>query len=261
VFPVDVQAPVVVVTPAVLLLEPWALLPGRTYVFQFTATLGANAALTDGVTTITVVVNQPPMGGVVNVEPLVGVAVTSSFSFYTVPSAWRDRVEDLPLRYRFAYWTAAVAANASGRVLLSEWSPLPALHSVRLPVFPGAAPNTSVRALCYARDVLGSEGVSNVTIDNEPAVITLLPLTASSSPSSGLLGALQTVDAAADATLQTPPTAEAGSLAQIQVSSLHPCADVFSSSAHCLCTLSKFYADYLVPLCYPRHSRPWCVPL
>ena len=83
-----------------LSIQAFSLSGGVTYSFQLQAAYsGQNLYST---VSMTIQMNNPPVGGQLAVTPAIGVAFNTSFSFTTY--SWRDDVSDLPLRYIFSYF-------------------------------------------------------------------------------------------------------------------------------------------------------------
>lgn len=109
-----------------LVINAGYLTAGAQYMFRLTATDKIGKAFAE----IFVVVNEAPASGGFAVEPLVGNAVQTDFVLYThSPSMnpWADDIEDMPLRYRFAF-------EKSGKeITLGQLQPSPN-RTVQLPI-------------------------------------------------------------------------------------------------------------------------------
>jgi len=79
------------------------LTPGVSYSFSIKAMYdSAPPRAIPGVSTVTIIVNQPPSGGLLAVAPLSGDAMQSKFLFQAL--TWTDDPADYPLQYLFAYF-------------------------------------------------------------------------------------------------------------------------------------------------------------
>lgn len=85
---------------------------GDTYVFRLTAT---DSDGFEAYSTVSIVMNKPPTGGAVEVEPINGYALETSFTFTAV--RWTE--EDIPITYIFG----TTAVNADGSLDTSFLSP------------------------------------------------------------------------------------------------------------------------------------------
>jgi len=84
-----------------LIVNPGALSPGVTYVFQLRARFDAMGKYgeSSSLGEVSVTTNSPPSGGVFSVFPLKGEALNTTFALST--HSWADDPEDYPLMYSF----------------------------------------------------------------------------------------------------------------------------------------------------------------
>jgi hypothetical protein len=83
-----------------LLISAGALTPGLSYVFTLAAGYIFDTTTTQS-TTVTVVMNSPPVSGVLSVAPLTGESLTTSFAYQA--SEWTDDPSDYPFSYTYGY--------------------------------------------------------------------------------------------------------------------------------------------------------------
>ena len=97
-------------TPFQLAIVPNTLLPGLQYTFQLQAFYLSHPS---GIATSSVIItiNVAPMNGILEVSPSQGIALSTPYFFLT--SRWSDDVNDLPLKYVFAY-----AATSQTRITI-----------------------------------------------------------------------------------------------------------------------------------------------
>jgi hypothetical protein len=93
-----------------LVIASGSLQGGATYTFRLTLTNLLNAAAQTQ-SSVTLAVNQVPLGGTCAVTPEQGVALMDTFQFAC--RDWDDAAEDLPLQYSFAVWNPATAKPVS----------------------------------------------------------------------------------------------------------------------------------------------------
>ena len=91
-----------------LVVRAYALLPGKLYTFEVTATDSVATATAN----VTVVTNQAPVGGAFSVTPHLGEALKTPFLLRT--SGWDDPEGDSPLGYMFCY------TNSLGRSVILD---------------------------------------------------------------------------------------------------------------------------------------------
>ena len=136
-----------------LVVSPNQLLPNHRYLF----TLAATTQFSDGVSTIEISINGPPIGGALSVIPTEGKAITDRFQL--TAAAWTD--DDLPCTYRFG---TISQLQQSAYMYLTEYSVSPTTSTL-LPAG-RAADNNTVTVFVEVRDDLGSTALSahNVTV-------------------------------------------------------------------------------------------------
>ena len=84
---------------------PYTLISGLSYSFSISSYI-INSSFVS-VSGISVQINLPPYGGTLQVSPLTGTALTTTFSFYT--SLWTDSSSDYPLSFQFSYYSVDVS--------------------------------------------------------------------------------------------------------------------------------------------------------
>ena len=154
------------------------LTAGMTYTFSLSAQYSRMSNASDKAvasSTITFTVNQPPLGGILDIEPSMGYALKTSFSFYT--SSWIGSTNNLPFKFSYLYYLQccySVYMIKTSSLLLSVSTVLPSgLQSS----------GHIVWGVATATDVWGDS--SNVT-----KAVTVLP---SSIPYSSIASALENV--------------------------------------------------------------------
>jgi hypothetical protein len=85
-----------------LALRPYALPDGGEFIFELTAAYSSNTK-SFSLAAVQVRMNDPPIGGVMDVSPTTGYAFATTFLLAT--SRWSDDVDSLPLKYTFACHT------------------------------------------------------------------------------------------------------------------------------------------------------------
>jgi hypothetical protein len=85
-----------------LAIAPYSLTAGLTYTFRLQSHYIGDASLS-GVSAVIVVMNGPPRGGVVEIDPTSGTALETVFALTTY--RWSDDSSDLPLSYVMSYYT------------------------------------------------------------------------------------------------------------------------------------------------------------
>eukprot|EP01033_Poteriospumella_lacustris_P011058 gene11060-7871_t len=87
---------------AQLALEPYALPDGGVFTFELIASYSSGLG-TYGMSAVEVRINDPPLGGVMDVSPATGYAFATRYLLAT--SLWTDSADSLPLTYTFACHT------------------------------------------------------------------------------------------------------------------------------------------------------------
>lgn len=87
---------------AQLALEPYALPDGGVFTFELIASYSSGLG-TYGMSAVEVRINDPPLGGVMDVSPTTGYAFATRYLLAT--SLWTDSADSLPLTYTFACHT------------------------------------------------------------------------------------------------------------------------------------------------------------
>jgi hypothetical protein len=146
---------------AALVLRPNSLVPKTRYVFTLRAaesgvltSSGRQTHRADA--SVTVVLNNPPLGGQVSVSPSVGQVLLTTFVATT--SLWTDDATDLPLRYQFFYKQTGAGQTKSA---LSDITYSNIKNIATLPVGSG-------RVIALAIDRLGSEGHAETAVVVNP---------------------------------------------------------------------------------------------
>ncbi|CAM9106632.1 unnamed protein product, partial [Laminaria digitata] len=148
-----------------LVLSANALVAGASYTFSLTATYSyisdgrrlqedsSYSSASSSLATISILANTPPTGGMFEVSPGEGMALTDQFELNTY--AWEDDIEDLPITYIFAYVSgSANESDTSGEVVLRAGSESSEASGVYLPQ--GYGSNSTLFASVYATDALGA---------------------------------------------------------------------------------------------------------
>ena len=138
-----------------LSLGAYRLTPGLSYSFTLSAAYIGSADT--ATSSVIVVINSAPTGGVVQVSPASGTALTTVFAVRT--SQWVDDVEDLPLRYRLAYYTS----TAARLFVVKNSGTVPYVNAVLGQGLQNL--NYVVQVMAFATDVF--EGEANATIATE----------------------------------------------------------------------------------------------
>jgi hypothetical protein len=84
-----------------LSLAPNSLTAGLRYDFQLSAKYETHPKSTS-IAYVSILVNEPPKGGVLAISPSSGYALNETFAFRS--SKWSDDIEDFPLQYTFGYY-------------------------------------------------------------------------------------------------------------------------------------------------------------
>jgi hypothetical protein len=145
-----------------LVINPYRLIPGQTYVFR----LQAEDANGKSYGQLTVPINAAPASGIFEVSPLNGTALETSFVLKN--TGWADDPEDMPLRYRFSFIKGSAVEKP-----LADLTPNEAL-SVLLPEGP-----FSNKSLMYNATL--NEG--NVSSDGSSSWASTLPSSSAASSS------------------------------------------------------------------------------
>ncbi|KAK3271884.1 hypothetical protein CYMTET_19791 [Cymbomonas tetramitiformis] len=155
------------VTQEALVVRPDVLLPGAAYSFQLAASDGYGLASA----TVKVVMNTPPAGGDVVVDPVIGVALETSFAILS--PGWDD--EDGPLWYQQSYHVVGEGEGegATWRNLVSDFSTLPSPFRVH-----AVLPRAGLKALGYGvtvrstvSDTLGATAHAETNITVAPSEV------------------------------------------------------------------------------------------
>ena len=75
-----------------------SLASGLSYTFELDATYSSDSKSTS-TAYVTIVTNEPPSGGVLDISPSAGMALNETFTF--TASKWTDDFDDLPFFYSF----------------------------------------------------------------------------------------------------------------------------------------------------------------
>ena len=130
-----------------------SLTAGLTYTFELSAAYVSSS--NDAVASVSIVMNQPPSGGVLRVTPGVGTALATTFEFST--SQWTDDSADFPLLYVLGYYNFDTR-----RLKLAK--PSSEVPTVETTLGQGLS-SLGYLVICAARasDIYGSEGVAVTT--------------------------------------------------------------------------------------------------
>jgi hypothetical protein len=88
-------------------IMPYALQPGLTYTFQLSSYYSFTSSAVASYATVSVVINSPPAGGSVTVNPNSGYALNTSY--FVATASWQDDASDLPLNYVLAYYVLSAS--------------------------------------------------------------------------------------------------------------------------------------------------------
>lgn len=107
-----------------LVVKPNSLLPGMKYTFVLLSTYISFNSTYVSSSSITVVTNSPPSGGIFQVNPKRGIALNTSF--FLITSSWVDDIDDFPLSFTMTYYVLTV----SNQVIVKSYSPVPYVRTL-----------------------------------------------------------------------------------------------------------------------------------
>jgi len=134
-----------------LVLPANSLIAGASYKF----TLAADAIVSIGQASISILANKPPIPGIVTSDPTSGTVLVTSFSL--MGSYWSDDAEDLPMVYEFGY-----IASTGSTTILRESTPSPEYENILLPA--GTGENETLIVSLRVYDQLASSDVAYTTV-------------------------------------------------------------------------------------------------
>lgn len=225
-----------------------SLTAGLSYTFTLQAAYSSTSSVSNSAS-VTVVVNAPPLGGVLSVAPRTGTALTTVFRLLT--TRWYDDPEDYPITYAFSYYRRDSAAQ----YVLKNDDEVPYADTY---IGQGlASQGNRVTVVVTAADVLESSGSASLTANVRSASVNAETVAATTSAITRAIqdrdpaGLSQLVNAAANSV-----KAKSCNVAvQCSIRNREGCEDTADTCGPCLSGYVGVEGDSNIPCQQPSVSR------